>query len=179
MKAAVFTGVGNPLEVQDVELDAPGPHEVLVKTAAAGVCHSDLHFIDGLYPAPAPCILGHEPAGVVGAVGDQVTYLAPGDHVITCLSVFCGHCESCLSGFPNRCQNPATRRARDGAPRITQGGKPIAQMFSLSSFAEGMLVHENACVKVTKDIPLDRAALIGCGVTTGVGSVFNTAKVFP
>jgi len=108
-----------------------------------------------------------------------VRYVQPGDHVITCLSVFCGHCEFCLSGRPALCTKVDTRRRPTDPPRLSKDVKPVWQFLDLSSYAEQMLVHENAIVKITKDMPLDRAALIGCGVTTGVGAVFNTAKVPP
>ncbi|HJU27709.1 MAG TPA: Zn-dependent alcohol dehydrogenase, partial [Candidatus Binataceae bacterium] len=127
-----------------------------------------------------PAILGHEGAGVVEKVGSAVTYLKPGDHVISCPSVFCGYCEECMSGHPNRCSNrAATQRAKNDPPRMSKGGQPVRQFADLSTYAEKMLVHENALVKITNDIPLDRAALIGCGVTTGVGAVLNTAKIEP
>ena len=179
MKAAVLRAVKQPLAIEDIEISKPGPHEVLVRTVAAGVCHSDLHFQNGAYLYPTPAVLGHESAGVVEQVGSEVRYVAPGDHVITCLSVFCGHCEFYLSGRPALCTKVDTRRRPTDPPRLSQGGKPVWQFLDLSSYAEQMLVHENAIVKITKDMPLDRAALIGCGVTTGVGAVFNTAKVPP
>jgi S-(hydroxymethyl)glutathione dehydrogenase/alcohol dehydrogenase len=180
MKAAVFYGPNQPLKIEQVDIDDPREHEVLVRTAASGVCHSDLHFVEGLYPHPAPAILGHEAAGVVEKVGSAVTYLKPGDHVISCPSVFCGYCEECMSGHPNRCSNrAATQRAKNEKPRMSKGGQPVRQFADLSTYAEKMLVHENALVKITHDIPLDRAALIGCGVTTGVGAVLNTAKIEP
>jgi S-(hydroxymethyl)glutathione dehydrogenase/alcohol dehydrogenase len=180
MKAAIFHGPNQPLSIEDVEVDKPQDREVLLKTAHSGVCHSDLHFVDGLYPFPAPAILGHEAAGIVEEVGKQVTYVKPGDHVICCLSVFCGYCPQCMSGHPNRCSNrAATQRAAGDKPRLSQKGKPLAQFADLSSYCEKMLVHENAVVKIREDIPLDRAALIGCGVTTGVGAVLRTAKVEP
>jgi len=177
MKAALFHGPHQPLTIEDVEIDAPGPHEVLVRTAATGVCHSDLHFVEGLYPAPAPAILGHEAAGIVEQVGELVSYVAPGDHVIACLSVFCGHCERCLTGHPSLCTNPETRRGKNEPPKLSQRGVPITQMFNISSYAEKMLLHENALVKIPADVALDSAALIGCGVTTGVGAVLNTARI--
>jgi S-(hydroxymethyl)glutathione dehydrogenase/alcohol dehydrogenase len=180
MKAAVFHGPKQPLSIEDVEIDKPQDREVLVRTVASGVCHSDLHFVDGFYPYPAPAVLGHEAAGIVEEAGRQVTYLKPGDHVIACLSVFCGNCDQCMSGHPNRCSNKAaTQRDPKDKPRISQKGKPINQFLDLSSYCEKMLVHENALVKISDDIPLDRAALVGCGVTTGVGAVLNTAKVEP
>ncbi len=179
MKAAVLRGINQPVSIEDVSVSKPGPREVLVRTAAAGVCHSDLHFQTGDYMYPMPCVLGHESAGVVEQVGSQVTYLEKGDHVISCLSVFCGYCEYCMTGRPALCTKEGLRRGPEEAPRLSQNGEPIHQFLDLSSYAEQLLVHENALVKVTKDIPLDRAALIGCGVTTGVGAVFNTAKVEP
>jgi S-(hydroxymethyl)glutathione dehydrogenase/alcohol dehydrogenase len=180
MKAAIFHGPNQPLTIEDVEVDKPQDHEVLIKTAHSGVCHSDLHFVDGFYPYPAPAILGHEAAGIVEEVGRQVSYVKPGDHVIACLSVFCGYCDQCMSGHPNRCANKsATQRAANDKPRLSQKGKPINQFLDVSSYCEKMLLHENAIVKIREDIPLDRAALIGCGVTTGVGAVLRTAKVEP
>ena len=179
MKAAVFREVNVPMEVEDIDVSKPGPREVLVRTAAAGVCHSDMHFFNGTYPGATPMVLGHESAGVVEAVGDDVHYVAPGDHVITCLSVFCGHCEHCLTGRMNLCEEPETRRRKGEAPRISQSGAALGQFANLGSFAEYMLVHEHAVAKIRDDMPLDRAALIGCGVTTGVGAVIHTAKVRP
>jgi len=178
VKAAIFHGPNQPLTIEQVEIDSPGPHEVKVRTMASGVCHSDLHFVDGLYPYPAPAILGHEAAGIVEEVGDQVEYVKPGDHVIACLSVFCGHCENCLSGKPNLCQSKPGRGFA-GKPYFTMNGAPVFQFLSVSSYAEQMLLHENAIVKIREDIPFEQAALIGCGVTTGVGAALNTAKVEP
>ena len=179
MKAAIFHGPHQPLTIEEVQIDRPGRREVLVKTAASGVCHSDLHFVEGLWMFPPPAILGHEASGIVEEVGEDVTDFAPGDHVISCLSVFCGHCEQCLTGHPNRCSNPETRRAPGEPPRISQEGKPINQFLNVSSYCEKMLLHENAIVKIRDDVPLDTVALIGCGVLTGVGAALNTAKVVP
>ncbi len=179
MKAAVLREINKPLEIEDVQHGDPAPREVLVRTVAAGVCHSDLHFQNGSYPYPLPSVLGHESAGVVEAVGSDVTYVKPGDHVITCLSAFCGHCEHCLTGHMSLCQEPELQRAPGQPPRLSAGGEDIAQFLNLSSFAEYMLVHEHAIAKVREDMPLDRAALIGCGVTTGVGAVIHTAAVEP
>jgi S-(hydroxymethyl)glutathione dehydrogenase/alcohol dehydrogenase len=180
MKAAVFHEPKLPLSIEDVELDKPQDREVLIKTVASGVCHSDLHFVEGLYPYAAPAVLGHEAAGIIEEVGKQVTYVKPGDHVICCLSVFCGNCEQCMSGHPNRCSNKAATQRKPGdKPRISQKGQPVNQFLDISSYCEKMLLHENAVVKIREDLPLDRAALIGCGVTTGVGAVLNTAKIEP
>lgn len=179
MKAAVFYEANKPLEIEEISHGDPAPREVLVRTVCAGVCHSDLHFQNGSYPHPAPAVLGHESAGIVEAVGSDVTYVKPGDHVITCLSAFCGHCEYCLTGHMSLCQEPELQRGPDKAPRLSKDGSPVHQFLNLSSFAEYMLIHEHALVKVNKEMPLDRAALIGCGVTTGVGAVIHTAKVEP
>jgi S-(hydroxymethyl)glutathione dehydrogenase/alcohol dehydrogenase len=179
MKAAVMRAYKQPLEIAEVQISKPGPHEVLVRTVATGVCHSDLHVVEGELPVPPPTILGHEPAGIVEKVGSEVRHVQPGDHVIGCLSAFCGHCEFCLSGRPFLCGGAATMRAADEPPRLSQDGQTILQFAHLSSFAEQMLVHENALVKIREDMPLDRAALIGCGVTTGLGAALNTAQVRP
>ena len=179
MRAAVLHGVGEPLTVEDVELDDPWPHEVLVRTAACGVCRSDLHFVDGHYATTFPVVPGHEAAGVVEAVGSEVRYVSPGDPVIACMSVFCGRCAYCTGGRPYLCRSPEVRRGPDDSPRLRLGGQPVVQLYELGAYAEQMLVHESALVKVRPDMPLDRAALIGCAVTTGFGAVANTARVSP
>ena len=177
MRAAVLREVGKPLEIEEVSIAKPRSREVLVRTAATGVCHSDLHFVNGAYPHGFPVVLGHESAGVVEEVGDAVTYVKPGDHVITCLSVFCGECEHCLVGRMSLCQVLKAPEHSEGLLRAADG--PVHQFANLSSFAEQMIVHEHALVKIREDMPFDRAALIGCGVTTGVGAVFHTAAVEP
>jgi len=179
MKAAVLREVRTPLQIEDVQIGKPGPREVLIRTAAAGVCHSDLHFIEGSYPYPLPAVLGHESAGVVEQVGSEVRTVKPGDHVITCLSAFCGHCEFCLSGHMSLCVSPETKREESEPHRLTSEKGDMQQFLNLSSFAEQMLIHEHACVAIRGDMPLDRAALIGCGVLTGTSAVFRTAKVSP
>jgi S-(hydroxymethyl)glutathione dehydrogenase/alcohol dehydrogenase len=179
MKAAVMRSTGAPLVIEDIELADPAPHEVVVRIAAVGVCHSDLHIMDGTLPVRAPMVLGHEPAGIVEAVGSEVHAFAAGDHVIGCLSVFCGQCDYCASGRTYLCGGEATMRRSDEAPRLSKQGEPIYQMTHLGAFAEYMLVHENALVKIREDMPLDRAALIGCGVTTGLGAALNTARIRP
>jgi S-(hydroxymethyl)glutathione dehydrogenase / alcohol dehydrogenase len=178
MKAAIFHGPHQPLTTEQVDIDKPIDHEVIVRVVASGVCHSDLHFIDGFYDFPAPAILGHEAAGIVEEVGPLVDEFQPGDHVIACLSVFCGRCEYCLTGRTNLCSTRPIR-AKDAPPKLTWQGQPVNQFANLSAYAEKMLVHTNAIVKVRDDMPLDRAALIGCGVTTGVGAALNTARVEP
>ena len=177
MKAAVLREAHQPLSIEDIAIDDPGPREVLVKTAACGVCHSDLHFVEGLYPTKMPIVLGHEAAGVVEKVGSLVDYVKPGDTVITCLSAFCGTCEFCITGHLSLCTRVGLERGPDEQPRLGTKDAPVQQFANLSAFAEKMLIHENALVKVDSDMPLDRAALIGCGVTTGVGAVQNTARI--
>jgi len=167
------------LDVTEVQIDKPVHHEVLVRTVASGLCHSDLHFMEAKYSCDVPTIPGHEAAGIVEAVGPDVTSVRPGDHVIGCLSIFCGHCEYCLSGRPVLCTRQGLEREAHQPPRLSWQGAPLHQYLRLSAFAEWMLVHENTLVKIRDDMPLDRAALIGCAVTTGLGAVFNTAKVPP
>jgi len=179
MKAAILEKAGEPLVIADLELAEMGPHEVRIRTAAVGLCHSDLHYIDGTIGQPMPVVLGHEAAGVVEAVGREVTRFKPGDHVVGCLSVFCGTCEHCIGGNLVQCSNGDVKYLPGQAKRITKGGAHVSQGFNLGAFAEEMLVHENAIVKIRQDMPLDRAALIGCGVLTGTGSVIRTAKVTP
>src|SRR5215813_5457659 len=178
MKAAVFHGAHKPLTIENVEIDKPLSREVLVRTVASGVCHSDLHFVDGFYPFPTPAILGHEAAGIVEAVGPQVNEFKAGDHVIACLSVFCGACDYCLTGKTHLCQTRPVRK-KEEPPKLTWNGQAVNQFANLSAYAEKMLVHENAIVKIDKEMPFAQAALIGCGVTTGVGAVLNTARVEP
>jgi S-(hydroxymethyl)glutathione dehydrogenase/alcohol dehydrogenase len=180
MKAAVLVEPNKPLVIEDLTISKPGPHEVLIRTAACGLCHSDLHFIEGAYPHPLPAIPGHEAAGIVEAVGSEVRTVKPGDAVVTCLSAYCGHCEFCVTGRMSLCLGGDTRRAPGEAPRITRAdGTQVNQMLNLSAFAEQMLIHEHACVKINPDMPLDRAAIIGCAVTTGAGTIFNACKVTP
>jgi S-(hydroxymethyl)glutathione dehydrogenase / alcohol dehydrogenase len=180
MKAAVLIEPGKPLQIEEVVISKPGPREVLIRTAACGLCHSDLHFIEGAYPHPLPAIPGHEAAGIVEAVGSEVRNVKVGDAVVTCLSAFCGSCEYCVTGRLSLCMGVATRRQPGDAPRITRhDGSMVNQMLNLSAYAEQMLIHENACVAINPDMPLDRAAILGCAVTTGAGTIFNACKVTP
>jgi S-(hydroxymethyl)glutathione dehydrogenase / alcohol dehydrogenase len=179
VRAAVLESCPGDLKIDDVRIDAPRRHEVLVRVAHAGLCHSDLHFIEGVWQTAVPVVMGHEAAGIVEAVGDDVTGFAPGDHVIACLSVFCGECRACLSGRPHQCANRDAVLARS-TPALTRGaGEAVAQFGSLAAFAEQMLVHQHALVRIRPDMPLGVAALIGCGVTTGLGAVLRTAHVQP
>jgi S-(hydroxymethyl)glutathione dehydrogenase/alcohol dehydrogenase len=178
VKAAVMRAFNAPLEIEELSIDSPGPGEVLVKTVASGVCHSDLHVIEGGLPMPPPCVLGHEPAGIVEAVGPGVADVRPGDHVIGCLTTFCGICRFCTEGRPYLCLAQYVGRPEGAKPRLSStGGEPIAQLANLGSYAEKMLCPERSLVKIRDDMPLDRACLIGCGVTTGLGAVLNTARV--
>lgn len=180
MKAAVLVAPNQPLQVEDISIAKPGPHEVLIRTAACGLCHSDLHFIEGTYPHALPAVPGHEAAGVVEAVGSEVRTVKPGDHVVSCLSAFCGHCEFCVTGRMALCLGADTRRAQGDPARLSRpDGSPVAQMLNLSAFAEQMLIHEHACVRIDPEMPLDRAAVIGCAVTTGAGTIFNACKLVP
>ena len=179
MKAAVMYEPGKDLVIEEVTIDAPGAHEVSVRTVASGVCHSDLHFQKGLSPYPLPVVLGHEAAGIVEEVGSEVRYVAPGDHVVTCTAVFCGQCRFCMSGRPYLCGGASTRRAKNEAPRLSHHGAKINQYIHVGSFAEQMLLHENAITKIRPDADLVRACLVGCAVVTGVGAVVNSAEVEP
>lgn len=179
MRAAVLTGVDQPLEIQELQVDVPRPNEVHIRTVTAGVCHSDMHFQEGKYPCECPTVLGHEGAGEVIAVGANVTYVAPGDHVITCVSMACGDCRQCFRGKPHLCAHEGLVRAPEDTPRLSRDGERVHQFSELSCYAEEMLVHEKAVVKITRDLPLEKAALLGCSVVTGVGAVQNTAKVGP
>ena len=179
MKAAVYWGGGSPLRIEDVDVDAPAAREVVVRTAASGVCHSDVHRVEWSDDAEVPKILGHEASGVVEAVGEAVTYVRPGDRVVVCTSAFCGSCESCLTGHPNRCDKSRTARAASAPPRISKDGKPVTTLVGVGSFAERMLLHENGVVKIRREMPLEQAALLGCSVIAGVGAVLRTARIEP
>ncbi len=184
MRAAVLRDSSGSLNVEELSIDKPQRNEVLVQTVASGLCHSDLHFIDGSWShlAMYPMLLGHEAAGIVQDVGEDVVGIEVGDHVISCLSIFCGHCDRCLTGHSYICsqRQEISGRPMEEPPRLVDSeGAAVNQFTGLGSFGEEMLVHQNGVVKISKDMPLDRAALIGCGVTTGVGAVFRTAEVKP
>ena len=176
-KAAVLRKAHEPLTIESIDVDKPWGREVLVRTAATGVCHSDLHVVEGQsrFSLERPVILGHEGAGVVEAVGADVTTVRPGDHVVACLSGFCGTCPQCLGGHPNLGVAGFVTRPESGAPRLSQKGQALSQFIGISSYAERMLLHENSIVKIDPTLPLDRAALVGCGVLTGVGAALRSA----
>lgn len=178
MKAAVLLAAEQPFEIRDVDVDRLMPHEVLVRVAASGLCHSDWHVARGDLPMPMPVVLGHEGAGIVEAVGSDVRMVKPGDHVVSCALGFCGHCNQCVAGRTHTCTDKPDRAAGE-PPRLRLSSQAITQAFKLGAFAETMVVHENAIVAIDRAMPLDRAALLGCGVLTGLGAVFNAAKVAP
>jgi len=172
LKAAVLYEVNKPLVIEEIDIDEPGPGKVMVKTVSSGVCHSDLHNIEGTFPIDMPVVLGHEAAGIVERVGEGVTYVQPGDHVVMNFIPFCGACRYCQSGRPVLCTE-----GRGTANHLHKGDQPINVFISVSSFAEHMVAPESGVVKVRKDAPLDKLGIMGCAVATGVGAVLNTARV--
>ncbi|MFI1709263.1 Zn-dependent alcohol dehydrogenase [Streptomyces griseoruber] len=172
MRGVLFDGKRAEV-VDDLDVRDPGPGEVLVAISAAGLCHSDLSVIDGTIPFPAPVVLGHEGAGVVEAVGAGVTHVAPGDHVALSTLASCGTCAECDRGRPTMCRHAIGRPQRP----FTRAGRAVYQFASNSAFAERTVVKAVQAVRIPEDIPLASAALIGCGVLTGVGAVLNRARV--
>ncbi|MGW0285815.1 Zn-dependent alcohol dehydrogenase [Streptomyces sp. NPDC003236] len=178
MKAAVMSEVGTPLDILEIDLDDPMPHEVIVKVKASGLCHSDLHTMKTDFGWSLPLVLGHEVAGVVESIGQDVTGVKVGDHVVANLISSCGSCANCVLGVPTNCSNPgAIRRGADERSRYSLNGKTVTQIGDIGGFAEKILVHERNLVPIDRTIPFDRAALLGCGVITGVGTVKNAARV--
>jgi S-(hydroxymethyl)glutathione dehydrogenase/alcohol dehydrogenase len=182
-KAAVLWEVNTPWSVEEIDLDPPGPGEVLVKIAASGMCHSDEHLVTGDLPFAPPIIGGHEGAGVVQEVGEGVSWLAPGDHVVFGFIPSCGRCASCSTGHQNLCDLGALmglgKQISDGTSRHHARGQDLALMCILGTFAHHTVVNEASCIKIDKDVPLDRACLLGCGVVTGWGSSVYAAEVKP
>jgi S-(hydroxymethyl)glutathione dehydrogenase / alcohol dehydrogenase len=182
IRAAVLEEFGAPLSVQEVDLADPAPGEVLVRLHACGVCHTDLYTASGADPSGyAPTVLGHEGAGVVEAVGDGVTSLAPGDHVVTLFSPQCRECIHCKSPKTNLCLAIREQQNKgylpDGTTRLSRDGEPIRHFMGTSTFAEATVMPEIALAKITPDAPLDRACLFACGLSTGLGAAMYTAKV--
>ncbi len=189
VRAAVLEAMGlpfpyarsRPLIVQEVELDPPGPGEVLVRIAAAGLCHSDLSVINGDRPRPLPMALGHEAAGVVESLGTGVSDLVPGDHVVLVFVPSCGHCVPCSEGRPALCEPGAQANGAGtllaGGRRLARGGSAVHHHLGCSAFAEYATVSRRSLVKIDRDVPFEHAALFGCAVLTGVGAVVNTAQV--
>jgi len=181
-KAVVCRELNQPVVVESVTVDAPGRGEVRVKLGACGVCHSDLSAVNGTIALPLPLVLGHEGAGVVDQVGEGVADLAPGDHVVFSFIYMCGKCRFCVAGRPVLCleQGKALTTPLAGTPRVHDaGGKPLNIFSGCGSMAECATVSAENLIRIDPKIPLEVAALVGCGVTTGVGAVFNTAKVAP
>ncbi len=178
MRAAVLYEVNAPLVVEEgVDASDPGAREVVVKVAASGVCHSDLHFMDGSWTANLPLVLGHEAAGVVDEVGPEVASVAAGDHVVLVFVPFCGVCEYCHAGKPNLCLQGARVPGITRGPKLRKGDVGYRQFMNVGSFAERIVVPESCVIKVPDDAPLDKVCLVGCAVTTGIGAVVNTARV--
>lgn len=180
-KAAVLTGVNQPLEVHDIEVDAPHAGEIKVRMGASGVCHSDLSIQNGTIMGAAPMVLGHEGAGVIEEVGEGVTDLAVGDHVVVSWVPQCGSCYFCERGQGYLCETGgmamATGGLLDGTTRFTLDGQPLRQMACSGTFSEVAIIPATGAVKIPDDVPLKIAALIGCGVLTGVGAAMNTADI--
>jgi S-(hydroxymethyl)glutathione dehydrogenase/alcohol dehydrogenase len=174
MRAIVFNGKTAEIR-DDVEVRDPGPNEVLVRVAAAGVCHSDISVVDGTIPWPAPSVMGHEGAGIVEAVGSEVTRCQPGDHIVIGTVANCGLCDRCNAGHPTWCKQSIGNRSEP----FTIGGQPGGNFAATSSFAERTIIKEVQAVPIDKSVPLTSACLIACGVVTGMGSVFNRANVMP
>lgn len=182
-KAAVLWELNAPWTIEEIELDPPGPGEVLVKIAASGMCHSDEHLVTGDLPFALPIVGGHEGAGVVEQVGEGVSWLAPGDHVVFGFIPSCGRCPSCSTGHQNLCDLGALmglgKQISDGTSRHHAQGQDLTLMCMLGTFAHHTVVNEASCIKIEKDVPLDKACLLGCGVVTGWGSAVYAADVSP
>jgi S-(hydroxymethyl)glutathione dehydrogenase / alcohol dehydrogenase len=182
MKASVLYEQGKPLGIEELELESPRTGEVLVRMVASGVCHSCLHAADGSWKGvPVPIVLGDEGAGVVEAVGPGVGDLVPGDPVVLSWAPTCGRCHYCVIGRPNLCERrqPGRGVLLDGTTRMSLGGRPVYHYGHVATYASQTVVHESCAIRIDKNMPLDRAALIGCSVMTGVGAVINTAAVPP
>jgi S-(hydroxymethyl)glutathione dehydrogenase/alcohol dehydrogenase len=182
IRAAVLEEFGQPLAVQDIDLAEPRAGEVLVRLVACGVCHTDLYTASGADPSGyAPAVLGHEGAGVVEAIGPDVTLLEPGDHVVTLFSPQCGKCVHCVDPRTNLCMAIRAEQGKghlpDGTTRLSRGGEEIRHFMGTSTFAEATVIPEIALAKINPEAPLDRACLFACGLSTGLGAAINTAKV--
>ena len=177
--AVLFDGT-DQLDVIDLVVDAPGPNEVAIRTHAVGLCHTDLHLMDGTVVRPRPIVPGHEGAGVIEAVGSNVDNLKPGDHVVTCMVVGCGSCPACHEGVPSRCARPnATSRGEDENPRLALGTTPVGQMGGVGALVDRIVMDARGVVAIPSTMPLELAAILGCAVVTGLGSIFNVARVKP
>jgi S-(hydroxymethyl)glutathione dehydrogenase/alcohol dehydrogenase len=180
-RAALLHEIGQPLVVQEVELAEPQRGEVLVRIVAAGVCHSDLHYMKGEWAIPKPAVLGHEGAGIVERVGPGVTRVGPGDHCVLIFRPNCGLCRYCVVGRPTLCtgRTSAPGTMYDGTTRLSLDGQPVHHLARVACFAEHAVIPEEQLLPIPKELPLDRAALVGCAVMTGVGAATNTVRVEP
>lgn len=181
IQAALLTGINQPFQIETLHLQQPKAGEVLVRLSAVGVCHSDWHLVTGATKHPMPVVAGHEGAGIVEALGDGVTGLAPGDHVILSWAPDCGQCFYCLHGQPNLCEtytDPIWAGVMlDGTPRLSWQGAPVYHYCGLAAYAEYTVVPQQSCIRIEKHIPLDVAALVGCAIATGVGAALLTSPV--
>ncbi|WP_449277798.1 Zn-dependent alcohol dehydrogenase [Leucobacter sp. GX24907] len=181
VRAAVFESAGSPIRIETIQVDDPGPQEVRVRLVASGVCHSDYHVIKGDRSKRTPLVLGHEGAGVVDAVGQEVTGIAVGDHVALSWVPYCGECRRCRERRPGLCTRVGSASGSgvmlDGSTRFSRSGEPVYSFTSIGAFAEYAVVPASCAIVVRKDAPLDKVAVIGCAVATGVGAVVNTAQV--
>jgi S-(hydroxymethyl)glutathione dehydrogenase / alcohol dehydrogenase len=179
IRAGVCRSFGDPVAVEVVELREPGPGEVAVRVAACAICHTDLSLVEGVWGGALPAVYGHEVAGVVDEIGAGVAGIAPGDHAVVTLVRFCGCCALCLRGLPALCERKGDLPLSRMSPLRTSDGDPVDQGLRTAGFAERVLVHHSQVVPIPADVPLGVAALLGCGVVTGVGAVLRTAEVEP
>ena len=181
IRAAVLTEIDRPLVVEELELMEPEAGEVQVRFVSSGVCHSDLHFMQGLLPTPVPVVMGHEGAGVVERVGPGVTRVQVDDHVVTAYIPTCGTCRFCAAGRPNLCvlRDSPRHVMLDGTTRLYRDGQPVNHFMQVSSFADRAVMPQESLIPIRKDAPLDKVCLVACGVSAGIGAVFNRAKVTP
>jgi S-(hydroxymethyl)glutathione dehydrogenase/alcohol dehydrogenase len=180
IRAAVLNAAPGKLDLETLHLDGPEPDEVLVGVVAAGLCHSDLHEIDGTFETEPPILLGHEAAGIVEAVGANVQGIEAGDHVVTCLSVFCGRCRYCTNGRLTLCPHRGDLSHTRPRPRLLNtAGASVRPTAGIGAFAEAMTVHQNSLAVIPDDVPFATASILGCAITTGLGAVIRSARVEP
>lgn len=176
VRAAVLNSLGS-LDFETLYIDEPSENEVRVRPVAVGLCHSDLHYVDGTHQTQLPEVLGHEAAGVVEAVGSQVNDLKPGDHVVSSLTMYCGSCRYCLEGRISLCQNRSSLRQRPRPALLNEDGHAVGTMGGIGAFADMFLIHRNGLAAVPRELPLEVASLFGCAVLTGVGAVTRSGRV--
>ena len=175
-RAAVLNEPGH-LDLETLWVDRPGAREVRLRPVSVGLCHSDLHYIDGTHTTDLPEVLGHEAAGVVESIGELVTSVDVGDHVVTSLTMFCGRCRYCTSGRMSLCSERASLRRRPRPALVDRDGTPVGVMGGIGAFAELVVVHENAVTRIPRDLDMRIGSLFGCAVLTGVGAVTRSARV--